>query len=191
MSPIYIISDNQYFAMGIEALLPPDVALIVSPHKVLNDSLRITGKLCYIYVKNRTLHRQICSFLKHINCRMIFFLPEGKFLNTPKLISWFWSARISLEHFRQHSKQVASFFKETETGSISSARYRRVIKVAEGLDRYMVWVRSHGISRSMVHNHHRALITTMGIEKVNIHSLFLSEYIAAGYIAANKRHRLK
>jgi hypothetical protein len=47
----------------------------------------------------------------------------------------------------------------------------------------MRWVKTRSTYPRIVHSHHRALINTLGIDNVSIHTLFLSEYIAAGRIA--------
>lgn len=63
------------------------------------------------------------------------------------------------------------------------ARQQRVCIAAEGIDHYMRWVNARSASPKVVHNHYRALLNVLGIDKVSIHTLFLSEYIAAGRIA--------
>ena len=171
MKAVYIISDNQYFALGAAALIKHQQAIIVSPEELLNQNPGISSGDCYIFVRNRVLHRRLCCYLKQTNCNLIFFLPG------------FWPARISAKSFRERSAQVARYFSRSCPENTTLSGRARMSMAAAGLERYMRWVRARSISHQAAHSHHRALIKTVGIENVSIHTLFLSEYIAASLIA--------
>lgn len=59
MTSVYIILDNQYFALGAAAMLTQLKALIVSPEAVLNQEITVTDGICYIFVRHRMLHRRL------------------------------------------------------------------------------------------------------------------------------------
>lgn len=183
MNSVYIISDNQYFALGAAAILTHKKAMIISPEAVLAQVGRITDAVCYIFVRDRMLHRQLCRYFKHTYCNLIFFLPGIRYSGDPKLLSCFWSARISARSFHTRSTQISRYFKRYPSEMTTRARHRRVCIAAEGMEHYMRWVKTRSTSPRIVHSHHRALINTLGIDNVSIHTLFLSEYIAAGRIA--------
>ncbi|MEG5888244.1 hypothetical protein UXP46_23705 [Enterobacter ludwigii] len=183
MTSVYIISDNQYFALGAAAMLTHQKALIVSPEAVLNQEITITDGICYIFARDRMLHRQLCRYFKHTYCNLIFFLPGIRYSGDPKLLPCFWSARISAKSFRTRSTQISRYFKRYPSEMTTRARHKRVCIAAEGMEHYMRWVNARSTSPRIVHSHHRTLISTIGIDNVSIHTLFLAEYIAAGRIA--------
>ncbi|HHQ4087665.1 TPA: hypothetical protein ACSPZB_004230, partial [Citrobacter freundii] len=183
MKAVYIISDNQYFALGAAALIKHQQAIIVSPEELLNQNPGISSGDCYIFVRNRVLHRRLCCYLKQTNCNLIFFLPGLRYRSGTKLLPCFWPARISAKSFRERSAQVARYFSRSCPENTTLSGRARMSMAAAGLERYMRWVRARSISHQAAHSHHRALIKTVGIENVSIHTLFLSEYIAASHIA--------
>lgn len=73
MSSVYIITDNQYFALGATAILIHQNAVIVSIEAVLKHETTLTEGICYIYVQDRMLYRQLCRHFKFTFCNLIFF----------------------------------------------------------------------------------------------------------------------
>lgn len=183
MTAVYIISDNQYFALGAAALIKHQQVNIISPEELLNHPPGLCHGVCYIFVQDRMLHRQVCHYLKQMSCNIIFFLPGLRCCMGPKLLPCFWPARISVKSFRDRCVQVARYFSRSGPENTTPARLARMCVAAEGLEHYIRWVNVRSISSKVAHTHHRALIKTVGFENVSVHTLFLSEYIAVSHLA--------
>ena len=182
LQAVYIISDNQYFALGAAALLKHQHASIISPEELLVRTSALEG-VCYMFIRCRVMHRQLCRHLKKMACHLIFFLPGNSYCRGARLLSCFWPAMISAKSFHDRSAHVARYFSRSRQEINTPATRTRIHMAAEGMEHYISWVNARSVTPKIAYSHHRALVNTVGIENVSIHTLFLSEYIAASHIA--------
>lgn len=70
---VYIISDNQYFALGIAGLFYKVDANIIRPQDIFDKKQFLEEGMCYVYIKNRKLHQQLCHCFRYMSCKFIFF----------------------------------------------------------------------------------------------------------------------
>lgn len=88
-----------------------------------------------------------------------------------------------MNSFRKRSTQLSRYLCQYYPENSTALKRIRLHKIAEGVDSYMLWISTRSVSPGKIHAHHRALMSMIGLKKVSVHTLFLSEYIAAGHLA--------
>ncbi len=181
MKVVYIISDNQYFSIGFLSLLPPNLVRIVSPREFLELRTPVDSAF-FLYIRDRDMHQRVCHTLRYTTGLLIFFIPAFIPEKRSALMANFWPARMAVATFCHRMSKVSWFVRPRSIRMTAKSSDIRLIKVAKGLDNYLLWLKAQSFCPKKIHSHHRMLIKSVGLDRVNIHTLFLSEYIARVYI---------
>lgn len=182
MSDIYIVTDNQYFALGIACLYNKINTTIICPQDLLDKKHSLNGGICYVYIKNRKLHHVLCRYLRNMPCQFIFFLPTVNIDIKSKYIFRFWPVKIDLNTLRKRFTIVSLYNNYNLNAKLSPASIKRIELMSQGIESYITWVMASSKDAKEIHRHYRAAIKSTGIDRVNVHNLFLAEYIAVGHM---------
>ncbi|WP_330982558.1 MULTISPECIES: hypothetical protein [Enterobacterales] len=185
MDVICIISDNCYFSLGLESLQASDrKVLSLTPSQILeNNHLLNEVSVFYVFVRNRQVHLLVCAFLEKAKGRIFFFIDR---MLTDTVVQSFFLPSMAPLRVVEFMCYDSLWRKPNAFFSISERNRQRINYAASGLPHYMSWLRKNTHSSKDIHNQHRALLKVLGINTVSVHSLFLSEYIAAGMKAVGK-----
>lgn len=182
MADFYIISDNQFFALGAASLVYKKDVSILSPEAVLNGTVDVFRGVCFIYLKNKNLHRMVCQLLEYSKCKLIFLYDSGHGVEFNRQLSpRLWPAKLAVSDFIRRTLHIHKFINKCIFTNITETKKKRILIAAKGLDCYMGWVRGRSVNYKTVHNHYRAFVHAVGVGNVSVHSLMLSEYIAVAY----------
>lgn len=179
---VYIISDDQFFALGIASLFYMVNANIIRPEDIFNKKQVIEEGVCYLYIKNRKLHQQLCHYFRCMPCKFIFFLPNAHCDIEAKFRYYFWSAKIDLHSLMKRTAQVSLYYNYNVHFTLTSAAQRSMELISQGVETYVTRIKASNKDAKVVHRHYRAVIKSVGIESVSVHNLFLTEYIAVSHM---------
>lgn len=180
----YVISDNQYFSLGAAAVIKNNDVKILSPNDIINGKVKLERGICFIYIKNIMTHRVVCHLLRRSMCELIFFCDYGHSVEFNKNISpRFWSARIGLKRFRYRTTHINRFATDSVVNKISDLKLSHVFMASKGLALYIRWIYSRSGNTKIAHNKYRTLIQAVGIDRVSIHTLLLSEHMSVAFIS--------
>lgn len=179
---VYIISDDQYFALGMAGLFYKVNVNIIYPQDIFDKKQVLEGGICYVYIKNRRLHQLLCHYLRYMTCKFIFFLPNAHYDVEAKFRYYFWPAKIDLHSLRKRTAQVSLYYNYNIHFTLTSASQRSIEFISQGVETYVAWIKASSKDAKVVHRHYRAVINSVGIESVSVHNLFLTEYIAVGHM---------
>ncbi|EKQ4522306.1 hypothetical protein [Enterobacter ludwigii] len=184
MKSVYIVSDNQFFSLGLRYIINNRVVYVISPEDIIKrGGLNISNDICMIYIKNKDLFRGVCKFIQHSSCELIFFidLNIGATINryiSPRL----WNARLSTDDIAKRIRSLSTYTRQSILMKCSDLKKRHIFMAAKGLGYYKEWVSRRASNHKTAHNHYRSLIQAIGIENVSIHNFCLSENISLAYV---------
>lgn len=182
MADFYIISDNQFFALGAASLVYKKDVSILSPEAVLNGTVDVHRGVCFIYLKDRNLHRMVCQLLECSKCKLIFLYDRGHgFEFNRQLSSRLWPAKLAVNDFIIRTLHIHKYINKRIFTHITETKKKHILIAAKGLDYYIRWVRGRSVNPKTIHNHYRSFVHAAGVGNVSVHSLMLSEYISVAY----------
>ncbi|MEV4978507.1 hypothetical protein MRBLME3_001642 [Enterobacter ludwigii] len=189
MESLTVISDNQFFTLGIKSLLSPSKVTIYLPDVALAEDFSLTSGFFIVYIKNREMHRDLCRKLSGVINKLIFFLPLNQIVNNEcELHPCFLSAKLTPLELTGKLKSASAIFSKEFTSSITLKDRIVLANISKGIDAYMRKMKSTLKCPKQTHRHTKRMMSLLGIYNVNVHNLFLSEYIAAGYLPLFKQH---
>lgn len=177
MNKMYVISDNQYFNLGVLGILKKNV-IVINPQDILDRTKGLDGGICFVYIRDRDLHYRLCYSFRNALCKFIFFLPNMQCVMEPAILHHFWPATLDTLTFQERTSKISHDFNLTLTPS----RLRLINDLSQGIVYYTCWIRKRCNNPKTIHNHYRDIIKAAGIYGVSVHNLFLSEYIAVSYM---------
>lgn len=172
----YVISDNQYFSLGVTSLIAGHTCVSLVPEDITPEQEEITSGIVLIYIKDRNKFRSVCRYLSSSVCELIFFFEPSPSLEFCDIISArFWNAKLSTMAF---SNRIPRYWRYTAGdifANVSAARRRRLSMAAKGLKHYNSWVLTRTRTPKRQHDYNRSLLLILGIKQVSVYHLSLAE----------------
>ncbi|MBM7016664.1 hypothetical protein JTL32_20150 [Enterobacter cloacae] len=187
MCNLYVISDNQYFNIGVTSLIPGHACVSLAPEDITTGLKKPSSGLVLIYIKDKKKFREVCLYLASSVCALIFFfnvnpgLEMYKF-DTPR----FWNARLSVRTLSNIIPELMNYTCDNIIGKMSPARRQRLLMAAKGLDYFNEWVSERTKTSKGLHYYNRTLLQILRIYNVSIHNLSLAEEIALACVTVYK-----
>lgn len=183
----YVISDNQYFSIGVASLVPGQTCVSLVPEDITTGLKKLISGVVLIYIKDRNKFHDVCRCLFSSVCELIFFFdtPPGLEMNG-FVSSRFLNARISVAVFRSKIPERLICNNDSLLNRISPARRQRLFAAAQGLEYFNFWVSERTVTPKGQHNYSRSLLQVLGIYNVSLHNLLLAEEIAQACVTVLK-----
>lgn len=183
----YVISDNQYFGIGIAYLIPGQTCVSLVPEDIISGLKKITSGVALIYIKDRNKFREVCRYLSLSECELIFFFDVHSECGMYNLFCpRFWNAKLPVSTFRGRIPNRLIYADNDIFRNISPARKRRIFMTAKGLKFYNLWVSERTGTPKKLHNYRRSLLQIFGIFHVSVHNLSLAELLALACVTIYK-----
>ncbi|EET7775223.1 hypothetical protein ACI8OU_003955 [Escherichia coli] len=184
MKSIYIVTDNQFFSLGLRYIINNRVVYVISPEDIIErGGLNASDVICLIYIKNKSLFRDFCKLIQHSSCELIFFIDLKVGATTNRFISpRLWNARLSTDEIAKRIRSLSTYTRQSILMKCSDLKKRHIFMAAKGISYYKAWVSRRASNHKTAHNHYRSLIQAIGIENVSIHNFCLSENISLAYV---------
>ncbi|EGC4270587.1 hypothetical protein H9L81_004295, partial [Salmonella enterica] len=94
MNKIHIISDNNFFSLGVFFLLQGYAVSVLSPLDLFSSSEEELRGIFLVYIKNKFQYRQVCGFLRKKNVELVFFIDFG--VKVPEMSpEFFWDSKLT------------------------------------------------------------------------------------------------
>lgn len=187
MSNYYIISDNQYFSLGVKTLIAGHACVSLLPEDIITGLRKVISGVVLIYVKDRRKFRRVCFHLSLSECELIFFFDPNQGLGIHDIVSYrFWNAKLSVRDLTNRIPKYLSYTSGDILENISPSRRRRLFIAAKGLKHFNSWILERTSNPKFVFSYKRSLLETLGIYSVSIHNLFLAEEISLAYVTVYK-----
>jgi hypothetical protein len=189
LKDIIIISDNNYFSLGASLLLKKFNVMKLSPAHVLKDNYVDRTALYLLFINNRESHKEVCKKFQGSYCNMVFFLPvDTNIEKENNFHPCFWSAKITQRCLSKRVFKILNKYPPPLFHTLSSSRKSELVKISLGVGFYMEKLLVTKLHSKSIHRYSRKITSLVGFSNVNIHNIFLSEYIAAGHVATCNNH---
>lgn len=186
MTEICIISDNYYFAQGIRYSLPPDKLIrVCTPDEFLEKNPKYLADAHFIFIKNRMLYRKVCRYLTGKATKLFFFSPA---LVADKLLCrYFLWAKMDVRLFKMLVSSYLRSPRSNYIGLLSFANQRRVLKLAMGVDSYMLWEKNSYTTKCKKYYERHKVVQLLGLPQFSIQNMYIAEDIASGLLTASAK----
>ena len=177
-----IISDNHYFATGLQFYLSSafNVRVCVPENIALQTE---AVKMYFVFISDRHSHLMVCRTLRELSPDVVFFLPGNGSNVMEQFTEYIWPARLSLRELNVRILNISCPSRRKRRNKPPKGLSKiRIRKSATGLESYLDWVKDRRSSRKTVYFHNRQLIRSVGLERASVHNLFLAEYLAAAHL---------
>lgn len=182
MKDIYVISDNQFFSLGVASILEGE-AQVVPPTRVINIP---KNSKVIMYIRDRGIHRKWCEYLSHQKCRLLVFLPSPLFESFRRTPPFIVSSMMTLRETRNTINCINSLEYVSPFENCSSEIVSTIESVSLGVGGYLKSVMTKGLSSKLAHYQHKKIIKELGWQKVNIHNIYNAQYIASVHLSVHK-----
>ena len=183
----YVISDNQYFGIGIAYLFPSQKCVSLVPEDLIRGLKKITSGVALIYIKDRIKFREVCSYFSSSECELIFFFNTNSGMEMHNLFSTrFWNAKLPVGTLRSRIPNRQSYIDDDILRNISPARREYIFMAAKGFKLYNFGVSSRTGNLKKMHNYRRSLLQALGIFNVSIHNLSLAGLVSLACVTVCK-----
>lgn len=177
---ITIVSDNQYFALGLSGSLNVDSSCVMNVDEFVSNSRRFTNGVILICIYNMNKLRDLCLCVGQLDCTPVFFLPSNIYSACSGLGKRFLSTKITQCDLYEALFSVININEEPITFdnlSVSEEKiYSHIVMIAKSVRCYIdVMHRSNGLAKSY---YYRRVLFFLGFKQVNQYNLFISEYIS-------------
>lgn len=187
MCNLYVISDNQYFNIGVTSLIPDNACVSLVPEDITTGLKKLTSGLVLIYIKDKKKFREVCCYLSSSVCDLIFFFDANPGLEMHNFFSHrFWNAKSSVRTISKMIPDRLNHTAENIIGNMSPARRKRVLMAAKGLGYFNDWVSERTETSKGLHYYNRSLLQILRIYNVSIHNVFFAEEIALAFVTVYK-----
>ncbi len=187
MCNLYVISDNQYFNIGVASLIPGHACVSLVPEDITTGQKKLTSGVVLIYIKGKEKFREVCCYLSSSVCEPIFFFDVNPGLEMFDFVSTrFWNAKLSVKTFSSKMQKHLSHANDYIIDKMSSSHRHRVFMAAKGLEYFNDWVSERTKTAKGLHYYNRSLLQMLRINNVSIHNLSLAEEIALACVTVYK-----
>lgn len=186
MKEVVVISDNQYFLIGFNAIHPTDKEIsLLNPHLIDIEGVSFHQvETIFVFISDIEMHRKICNKLQSYRCIVRFFFSFSRELLGYDRVFWDSRMRIKMCQFKLSQIYRSRFI---ATNSIPfKNNCPQLLMMSKGMKVYMEWLKRFNFDAKKNHFNHRKLLRSVGYYSVNIHNLFHSEYLAPSINVINK-----
>lgn len=187
MRRIYVLSDNQYFSLGVSYLYGNESIHMISPKDIINNKMILKNGICYVYIENISSYNKVCQSLRMVDCQLVFlFKIEPAHIRSNTFPIPIYSSKMSVVEF------VNNFVSSRENLSkrakpLNKIRMKHVISASNGLDNYERWVlrRSRSLNPQVIRNHYRTLLASVGLNRISAYNRLFAEKLSLAYAVIN------
>ena len=187
MERIYVLSDNQYFSLGISYLHGNKSICMLSPKDVINGKMILKGGVCYVYIENVISYSRVCQLLRLEDCHLVFFFkiePAHNKKNTFPMHVY--SSKMAVTDFVRNFVSSGEYL-NNRTKTLTKIRKKHIISASNGLDNYERWVlrRSRSLNPQVIRNHYRTLMVSVGLNRISAYNRLFAEKLSQAYAIIN------
>lgn len=187
MCNLYVISDNQYFNIGVTSLVLDNACVSLVPEDITTGLKKPTSGLVLIYIKDKKNFREVCCYLSSSVCELIFFFDANPGMEMYTFVgTQFWNAKSSVRTFSNIIPERLSHTADNIISKMSPARKKRLFLAAKGLVFFNDWVSERTKTSKGLHYYNRSLLQILKIYNVSIHNMSLAEDIALACVTIYK-----
>lgn len=187
MKRIYVLSDNQYFSLGISYLYGNKSIYMLSPKDIIKKKMALKGEVCYIYIENDISYSRVCQSLRLEDCQLVFFFKVDPAHNKKNTFPMhIYSSKMAVDDFARNFVSSGEYL-NNGTKTLSKIRMKHIISASNGLDNYERWVlrRSRSLNPQVIRNHYRTLMASVGLNRISAYNRVFAEKLSQAYAIIN------